>query len=175
MRHTKYSAEALKTSRDKIQFGFHCKEPQGEDVMKRNLITILSLVVMSLLLNAAGAYAQSYAKANVPFAFNLGAAQLPAGTYEVKVISQSREIMIRNHETGAAALSIARSDRPGNTESKLVFDRIGNQYFLIEVWNGLGADGMIIPTSKHEKELKKELELAKGPTGSNEKVMVALK
>jgi hypothetical protein len=28
-----------------------------EDVMKRNLITILSLVVMSLLLNATGAYA----------------------------------------------------------------------------------------------------------------------
>jgi hypothetical protein len=27
MRHTKYSAEALKTSRDKIQFGFHSKEP----------------------------------------------------------------------------------------------------------------------------------------------------
>src|SRR5580700_10218506 len=144
--------------------------------MKRNLITILSLVVMSLLLNAAGAYAQSYAKANVPFAFNLGAAQLPAGTYEVKVTSQSPSvIMIRNHETGAAALSIARTDGAGSTESKLVFDRIGNQYFLIEVWNGLGADGMIVPTSKHQKELKKELELAKGPTGSNEKVIVALK
>jgi hypothetical protein len=144
--------------------------------MKRNLITILSLVVMSLLLNAAGAYAQSYAKANVPFAFNLGTAQLPAGTYEVKVISQSPYvIMIQNRETMATAVSNARSDGPGNTKSKLVFDRIGNQYFLTEVWNGLGADGMIVPTSKHEKELKKELELAKGPTGSDEKVMVALK
>lgn len=51
--------------------------------MKRNLISILSLVVMSLLLNATGAYAQSYAKANVPFAFNVGAKQLPAGTYEI--------------------------------------------------------------------------------------------
>src|SRR5580692_5416201 len=29
IRHTKYSAEALKTSRDKIQFRFHCKELQG--------------------------------------------------------------------------------------------------------------------------------------------------
>jgi len=144
--------------------------------MKRNLITILSLVVMSLLLNATGAYAQSYATANVPFAFSLGAAQLPAGTYEVKVISQSPYvIMIQNRETMATALSNARSDGPGNTKSKLVFDRIGNQYFLTEVWNGLGADGMIVPTSKHEKELKKELELAKGPTGSNEKIMVALK
>ena len=37
--------------------------------MKRNLIGILSLVVMSVLISATGAYAQSYAKADVPFAF----------------------------------------------------------------------------------------------------------
>jgi hypothetical protein len=144
--------------------------------MKRNLITILSLVVMSLLLNATGAYAQSYAKANVPFAFNIGAKQLPAGTYEIKVLSQSPNlIMIRNPETTAAALSIARSEGPRDTESKLVFDRIGTQYFLTEVWKGYGAGGMIVPTSKHEQELKKELQLAKSPTAVDEKVIVALK
>ena len=73
--------------------------------MKRNLITILSLVVMSLMFNATGAYAQSFAKADVPFAFNVGTKQLPAGTYEVKVLSQSPyEIMIQNIETRAGAL-----------------------------------------------------------------------
>jgi hypothetical protein len=144
--------------------------------MKRNFITILSLVVMSLLLNATSAYAQSYAKANVPFAFNVGAAQLPAGTYEIKVLSQSPNlIMIRNPETTAAALSIARSENPRDAESKLVFDRIGTQYFLTEVWKGSGTVGMIVPTSKHEQELKKELQLAKGPATGNEKVIVALK
>ena len=144
--------------------------------MKRNLITILSLVVMSLLLNATGAYAQSYAKAEVPFAFNVGAKQLPAGTYEIRVLGQSpSEIMIRNTETNSAALSIARTESPRNTESKLVFDRIGTQYFLTEVWKGLGAGGMIVPTSKHEQELKKELQLAKGSADGNEQVIVALK
>ena len=144
--------------------------------MKRNLITILSVVVMSLLLNATSVYAQSYAKANVPFAFNVGAKQLPAGTYEIGVLSQSpNEIMIRNTETTAAALSIARNEGPRDTESKLVFDRIGTQYFLTEVWKGSGASGMIVPTSKHEQELKKELQLAKGSAGGNEQVVVALK
>ena len=144
--------------------------------MKRNLITILSLVVMSLLLNATGVYAQSYAKAKVPFAFNVGAKQLPAGSYEIRVLSQSpNEIMIRNTETTAAALSIARNEGPRNTESKLVFDRIGTQYFLTEVWRGSGAGGMIVPTSKHEQELKRELQLAKGSAGGNEEVVVALK
>jgi hypothetical protein len=144
--------------------------------MKRNLITILSLVVMSLLLNATAVYAQSYAKAEVPFAFNVGAKQLPAGSYEIRVLSQSpNQIMIRNTESTAAALSVARNEGPRDTESKLVFDRIGTQYFLTEVWRGFGAGGMIVPTSKQEQELKKELQLAKGPAGGNEKVIVALK
>ncbi len=73
--------------------------------MKRNLITILSLVVMSLMFNATSAYAQSFAKADVQFAFNIGSTQLAAGTYEVKSLaSGTNGIMIRNPETGAAAL-----------------------------------------------------------------------
>ena len=53
--------------------------------MKRNLIGTLSLVVMSLLLNVNGADAQSAAQANVPFAFNVGSSQLPAGSYRIRV------------------------------------------------------------------------------------------
>jgi hypothetical protein len=144
--------------------------------MKRNLLTILSLLVMSLMLSTTGAYAQSYAKANVPFAFNVGAAQLPAGTYEIKVLSQSpTAIMIQNPETGAAALSIARREGPRKTENKLVFHRVGTQYFLTEAWNSSGAGGIIVPTSKREKELKKELGLARSPSGDYEEVAVALK
>ena len=52
--------------------------------MKRNLIGTLSLVVMSLLLNVNGAYAQPAAQANVPFAFNVGNSQLPPGNYKIE-------------------------------------------------------------------------------------------
>ena len=142
--------------------------------MKRNLISILSLVVMSLMFNATGAYAQSYAKADVPFAFNVGAAQLPAGTYEIKVASQN-EIIIEDGESRAVALSNARREGPRKTESKLVFHRIGNQYFLAEVWKGSGEGGLIVPTSKHEKDLMKELRLAKDTSGVHEVVIAALK
>ena len=142
--------------------------------MKRNLISILSLVVMSLMFNATGAYAQSYVKADVPFAFNVGAAQLPAGTYEIKVASQN-EIIIEDGESRAVALSNARREGPRKTESKLVFHRIGNQYFLAEVWKGSGEGGLIVPTSKHEKDLMKELRLAKDTSGVHEEVIAALK
>jgi len=143
--------------------------------MKRNLITILSLVVMSMMFNATGAYAQSFAKADVPFAFNVGTAQLPAGTYEIRTLSQSgNQIMIQNSKTSASAVSIARRDGSRSTESKLVFERIGNQYFLSEVWKDLSA-GMIVPTSRHEQQLKKELQLARDASSNYDKVAVALK
>jgi hypothetical protein len=144
--------------------------------MKRNLITILSLVVMSLMCNATSAFAQAYAKANVPFAFNVGGAQLPAGTYEIKVLGQSPyEIMIENCKTRAAAVSIARREGPRNSESKLVFNHVDNRYFLSEVWKDSAAGGMIVPTSKQEEELKRELSLAKSLSNGHDKVVIALK
>jgi hypothetical protein len=144
--------------------------------MKRNLITIMSLVVMSPMFSAPGAYAQSYAKANVPFAFNVGPTQLPAGIYEIKVPHQgANAIMIQNDDTRATAVSNAFREGPSNTEAKLVFHRVGSQYFLAEVWKSSGAGGMIVPASKQEKQLAKELQLAKGPSGGYEKVIVALK
>jgi hypothetical protein len=143
--------------------------------MKRNLIAVLSLVVMSLLLNTTGAYAQSYAKANVPFDFKVGSAQLPAGSYVIKVDdSSSGVIMIRNGQTSAAAVSTARRESPRTTAAKLVFHHVGNQYFLAEIWKNSDTDGMIVPASKQEKELKKELQLAKAPAGGYEEVIVAL-
>ena len=144
--------------------------------MKRNLITILSLVVMPLMFSATSAYAQSFAKANVPFAFNLGQKQLPAGTYEVKVEgAASNMIMIRNIETGEGALSISGYEAPRSTEGKLVFNHVGNEYFLSQVWKESGSQGKSIPTSKRERELTRELLLAKNSNGGHEEVIIALK
>ena len=143
--------------------------------MKRNLIGILSLAVMIVLVSATGVYAQSIAKADVPFAFAVGSAQLPAGTYEVKSAnSGSSAIMILNVQTNAGAMANAGREQGRNTEPKLVFHRVGSQYFLAEIWRGAGSEGMIVPTSKQEKELEKELQLAKGQTGGYEEVVVAL-
>jgi hypothetical protein len=138
--------------------------------MKRNLIGILSLVVMSLL-NATGAYAQSLVKADVPFAFRVGAAQLPAGTYTINATSDNA-IAIQNGQTGA--LSSVRREYPRNTRAKLVFDHLGNQYFLSEIRRGSDSDGMVIGPSKMEKELEKELQLASGRAKVGEEVLIAL-
>lgn len=140
--------------------------------MKRNAITILSLAVISLMFGAASAYAQSFAKADVPFAFSVGKKQLPAGTYEVKVDGAgSQGIVIRNMETGESVLSVAGYEAPRSTEGKLVFNHVGNEYFLSEVWRESGSAGRRILTSKRERELTRELLLAKN---SSEQVIIAL-
>jgi hypothetical protein len=142
--------------------------------MKRNLIGILSLVVLSVVISATSAIAQSHAKADVPFAFTVGSAQLPAGTYEVRALGPGNSsIMIQNHETSAAAMSNAGREQPRNASPKLVFHRVGGTYFLAEVWRSSSAEGMIIPTSKQEKELEKELS-ASNSKGGYEEVVVAL-
>jgi hypothetical protein len=143
--------------------------------MKRNLIGILSLVVMAVLMSSTGAFAQSYAKANVPFAFAVGSAQLPAGTYEIRTLGAGNSsIVIQNRETNAVAMSNAGREQPRSTSAKLVFHRVGNTYFLAEVWRSSTAEGMIIPASKQEKDLAKELQLAKGTSGGYEEVVIAL-
>jgi hypothetical protein len=139
--------------------------------MKRNFIGVLSLVVMSLMLNAA-AQAQSAAKANVPFAFSVGTSQLPAGTYVISIAGMSA-IEIRNGQTSASVLSLVRHEYQSKSDAKLVFHHVAGQYFLAEIWRGAGTTGMVIAPSKQEKSLEKELRLATGQPKS-EDVLIAL-
>ena len=137
--------------------------------MKRNLIGTLSLVVLSLLLNATS-YAQAVAKADVPFAFTVAQKTLPSGRYIVKTDGQG-VITIQSYETGTSIMSLARKESPRKTNPKLVFHQVGNQYFLSQVWGAEGTAGLTIQTSNLEKELQMASEAAK-PIGQ---VVVALK
>jgi hypothetical protein len=137
--------------------------------MKRNLIGTLSLVVMSLLLSATGAFAQSAVTANVPFAFKVGEAQMPAGSYKITTGYQSLTVSgIGN--TMKTAYSQAQWDSPRNQSPRLVFHHVANQYFLAEVCRGAGNDAMTIPASK----LEKELQIANSPTKTGGEIAIAL-
>jgi hypothetical protein len=143
----------------------------------KNAISTLSLVVMSLLMNAALVNAQTGAKANVPFAFNVGAKQLPAGTYTI--VPDGRDanaILVRNMSTGESAMSTASSEEAIQPKgSRFVFHHVGAEYFLSEVWRESGSNGKTLPTSKQERELTKELQLAQDGGARQGQIIVALK
>jgi len=141
--------------------------------MKRNLIGILSLVVMSMLVNATGAYAQSSMRANVPFAFKVGPKQLAAGTYVVNTANDG-SVLIQNRQSRTGAMTTVRREDPRKSSPKLVFHHLGSQYFLAEIWRGGDSSGMAIPTSKQEKNLEKELKLASGQSKVGEEILIAL-
>jgi hypothetical protein len=139
--------------------------------MKRNLIGTLSLVVMSLLLNVNGAYAQSAVKANVPFPFSVGTSQLPAGSYRITVEDGSGLVMISNSTTLATVLSLGLQQHPGGKSRRLVFQRLGNRYFLTQIWGEQGRTGVRLLAPKPETKL----EIASQPSPSRKEVEIALK
>jgi len=139
--------------------------------MKRNLIGTLSLVAMSLLLNVNGAYAQSGAQANVPFAFNVGSSQLPAGSYRITLEDGLGLFMIANSTTGARILSLGQREYSGDKSRKLVFQHLGNRYFLTQIWGEQGSAGLKLQAPKPQTKL----EIASQPSPSRTEVEIALK
>jgi hypothetical protein len=131
--------------------------------MKSNRLGNISLLALSLLFTTTSSFAQSPARANVPFAFNVGTKHLPAGTYEIKRADfDSNFVMISNHNTGETVLSLFQKEAPGRVNHKLIFHHQGNQYFLSEIWGGEGGIGMAmgVPATKAEPQT----EVASNPT-----------
>jgi hypothetical protein len=139
--------------------------------MKRNLIGTLSLVGMSLLLNVNGACAQSAVQANVPFAFNVGNSQLPAGSYRITAEGGNGMVMIRNSTTSASIFSLGQREYPGDKSGKLVFQHLGNRYSLIHIWGVRGSAGIKLRAPKPETKL----EIASKQPPSGKEVEIAAK
>ena len=119
--------------------------------MKINSIATSSLVVLSLLFTAAGAYAQSAVQAHVPFAFKVGTAQMPAGTYTLKRESDSRHHLDPQRQDRQSVLAVGTAGNlPPRQTEKLVFRHHGRQYFLTEIWGDAGNPGMVLPAPKAE-------------------------
>jgi hypothetical protein len=143
--------------------------------MKRNVFGALMTFIVAAALAVPVVHAQSSISltANVPFAFSVDGKALPAGAYEVRDIS-SRATLIetkdgKDHVLGMYAY--AGPSKPG--ESKLVFHRVGNNYFLAEIWSSNRGQGLSVPESKMEKEITAS-NRASGGSGA-ETVIVALR
>jgi hypothetical protein len=139
--------------------------------MKRNSIAKSSLVVLSLLLTAAGAYAQSAVQGDVPFAFTVSKTHVPAGTYSVSRDSDSNFIMIRNVKTAATVIALGTRQSPSKKSGKLIFRHLGNQYYLTEIWGTAGNPGMTLAAPKRDREFQ----MANAPSNAGNYVEIALK
>lgn len=93
-------------------------------------------------------------RVNVPFNFVVNGKELPAASYTVResLPDDKSGLVFLGPDTGA--LAVASEVNTKVTGSKLVFHRIGDQYFLSDV---------VTPSGKlHFAASKKEIQLARG-------------
>jgi hypothetical protein len=123
--------------------------------MKTNLLHISIAGVLA----TAAAFAQTSIalNANVPFDFIAGGKALPAGHYTVSQ-GPGAALLVRSQQSDGAgkaavfAIATPAYSRGGRHDSRLVFHRYGNTYFLSEVW-GPGSDGKELPATIQERQL----------------------
>jgi hypothetical protein len=132
--------------------------------MKTRSILMAAAMTLTALAStrAAQAQAQDQLVITIPFDFAAGSASLPAGDYSVKVISVNHTLMLMNRDNPRVSMFLiahdATSAKP-QTQSKLVFNRYGDRYFLSQVWVEGSELGKELPKSSREKEIAVEARL----------------
>lgn len=127
--------------------------------------TLKRLIMPSVLimLLAASSYAQSGQQytVTIPFNFCVSGKTLPPGQYTVGRSTQNSAegLAIRGTDGHAGAFALTRGIQTGEIQeqSKLVFRRYGDQYFLGEVWISGRSTGRELPSSRTERELAREI------------------
>ena len=123
--------------------------------MKKQLSVLLGMV----LLVGMSAYAQTLnLKADVPFNFIISGATLPAGEYTIQGLGAGSAIAVRgpNPKANIVVLSQRCASIDATKQSKLVFHRYGDRYFLTQLWVAGSDSGRQLPKSPREMEVARD-------------------
>lgn len=101
----------------------------------RTLITIV-LVFTATILFAQTTPSQKLMKVNIPSAFRVEDQSLPAGQYLVFTVTPERSIRIVGTDGKHSAIvnDLPNYAKEPSPNSRLVFHRYGNEYYLVQVW-----------------------------------------
>jgi hypothetical protein len=127
-----------------------------------NRIATFALFVASTFIAVANASAQNQVKVNVPFSFTVGDSTMPAGSYTIKSDPGSRNLVqLTNWGQQARSIALAIPEQ-GDTRvtDKLVFHKIGDQYFLSEIRCERASMNVQFPVTKAEKRVKAQVQTA---------------
>ena len=135
------------------------KKKRTRFIMRKQTCTMIATVILlgGLSVSANAQCGHDTLKAQIPFQFAAGNTMLPAGEYVIKCIDPNREqLVIQKTDEKAIAIVpvIVVSGRPQENAS-LVFDRIGNRYFLVQAWAG-GSNCLELPPT-HAEAAAREL------------------
>jgi len=125
----------------------------------------ISRLLILVLLTAGGAIranaqalAEGTIEADVPFAFIVGEKTFPAGKYTLKRADDTNPGVLEiQNDSGRGTIffdveTAQTNENPRQT--KLVFEKIGDQYFLSEIWASDTNVGYRLPKTNAEKSLE---------------------
>jgi hypothetical protein len=123
-----------------------------------NSTILSSAIALGLFASAGSVQAQNnpQLRANIPFAFQVGSKQMPAGSYDISLLS-NHLMLLRDRDPGKPVtdylLVTPSQDGKIQTKGRLVFHRYGDRYFLREVWEANSNEGITCVPTSEEKEI----------------------
>jgi hypothetical protein len=124
--------------------------------MKNRILAIVGLALLAAV--SASAQSTSTVRVSVPFAFQVGNQDMPAGTYliskkdrglyDLRGVDNDASVLISTHPAAAKTVS---------TSGYVLFDRIGARYFLAGLWSAGRNEGQHCFPTQAEKEALESL------------------
>ena len=127
----------------------------------KHIHRVFALSGLLVLLTFSSALGQSDRQTiiNIPFNFSVGEKAFPAGKYVIERNRKDSDTVwvIRHKDNVGKAVLLTRPVRANDTveETRLVFNRYDDSYFLSEFWIVGGLNGHEVPASSREKALEK--------------------
>jgi len=134
-----------------------------EITMKKHMISVVAVAVFVVALAVMSAQAQNagHLKVTIPFDFVAAGTALPAADYSVQWSFEGGHIVMKirskNDTKSIFALTHFVEGRSIQNESKLVFNKYGNQMFLSQVWIASRSTGAEMLKTNRERNLQKEI------------------
>ncbi len=130
--------------------------------MRTRALVMAGVVALAVMSSTCVAHAQETMKVNIPFDFVAGDRSLPAGEYSVNVTGAMHTlILVDRNVAGTSAIlgtNAALAPEP-QSQSKLIFNRYGDRYFLSQVWMQGNTRGRQLLKSAREKEIAQVAQL----------------
>jgi hypothetical protein len=129
------------------------KNTRLTSILGSNLIAcVLTIGSLASTQVASAQSSTPLAQANIPFAFQTANQTFPAGTY--RLIRESNHLLLLRgpgHTAGFVNMYDAVKNHAAD-KGTIVFDRVGDKYYLRQIWTAGSKDGLECPKSRAEKE-----------------------
>lgn len=124
--------------------------------MKNRIAGTLSVLTVLGLLAVPLAAQTHRLTADIPFEFTAGGKVMPAGEYSIVLrsdLSGVVQLVATDAKQSAFALGYGIGGGKDQEDSRLTFNKYGNQYFLAEIWTQGHSSGLGLQKSRTEREV----------------------